>query len=88
MLIEGRSYIESIPEMHDSELFRACVEAEPGPFVDAAVKELTMERGYRREDIEDETDRILAMRAHERRIEREDWMRYGDIDLACRDGEL
>jgi hypothetical protein len=66
MLITERNYIEAIPEMSDSELMSACAEAEPGDWQDAAIKELLDERGYSREDVQDEADRVLYWRARNR----------------------
>ena len=87
-LILERTYLEAIPELSDSQLMEACAEAEPGEWQDAAIRELITERGYSRDDITDEIDRVLYLRAQERRADREEWMRYGDIDLAAKEGEL
>jgi hypothetical protein len=59
--------IEAIAEMPDFALFRACIEAEPGPFQDAARAELTGNRCYDEGDLEREIDRFLELRAAEGR---------------------
>ena len=61
-LILERTYLEAIPELSDSQLMEACAEAEPGEWQDAAIRELITERGYSRDDITDEIDRVLYLR--------------------------
>jgi hypothetical protein len=65
--------IEAIAETPDFALFRACIEAEPRPFQDAARAELIGNRCYDAGDIDREVDRALELRAAESRDAVREW---------------
>ncbi len=79
-LILERNCIEAIPQLSDSHLMEACAEAEPlSAFQVRALAELTLVRGYSHEEIQDEVDRVLYLRAQERKADREEhWRSIGE----------
>jgi hypothetical protein len=75
--------METIELMSDGQIIAVLADTDDKILRASATQELR-DRYYKEDDIDAEVDRLYD----ERRRDTEDFHRYGDIDLRCKDGEL